>query len=85
MISLGTLNLLGIAEPIGVDTIIWFTFVAIVIVIILALLWYAIGYAESKCPMGMAWNLVRVIFVLLCVFLAITILLSLIGHPIVRV
>lgn len=69
---------------IGIDAIVWFVFVAIVIVAILALLWFAIDYAEKKMPMPMAWNIVRLIFVLLCVFLLIAVLLSLIGHPIVR-
>ncbi len=69
---------------IGIETIVWFVFVAIVIIAILAVLWYAIGYAESKLPMPMAWNIVRVVFVLLVLFLLISVLLGLIGHPIVR-
>jgi len=70
---------------IGIEDIVLFVFIAIVIVAILALLWYAIGYAESKMPMPMAWNIVRVVFVLLVVFLLIAVLLGLIGHPIIRV
>lgn len=69
---------------IGIDTIVWFVFCAIVTVAILALLWYAIGYAESKMPMPMAWNIVRVVFVLLVIFLLIAVLLGMIGHPIIR-
>ncbi len=69
---------------IGIETIVWFVFVAIVVVAILALCWFAIGYAESHLPMPMAWNIVRVVFVLLCVFLLIAVLLGLIGHPLVR-
>ncbi len=69
---------------IGIETIVWFVFVAIVVVGILALLWFAIGFAESKLPMPMAWNIVRVVFVLLVVFLLIAVLLGLIGHPLVR-
>lgn len=69
---------------IGIESIVWFVFVAIVIIAILALLWFGIGYAESKLPMPMAWNIVRLVFVLLCVFLLIAVLLSMIGHPIVR-
>ena len=69
---------------IGIETIVWFVFVAIVVVSILALLWYAINYAESKMPMPMAWNIVRVVFVLMCVFLLICVLLALIGKPIIR-
>jgi uncharacterized membrane protein YtjA (UPF0391 family) len=69
---------------VGIDSIVWFVFVAIVIVAILALLWYAIGYAESAMPMPVAWKVVRVVFVLLVIFLLISILLGLIGHPIVR-
>ncbi len=69
---------------IGLDTIVWFVFVAIIVVTILALLWYGIGYAESKLPMPMAWNIVRVAFVLLCLFLAIAVLLGLLGRPLVR-
>lgn len=70
---------------VGIETIVWFVFVAIIIVAILALLWYAIGYAESKMPMPMAWNIVRVVFVLLVIFLLIAVLLGLIGHPLVRI
>lgn len=69
---------------VGIDTIVWFVFGAIVIVAVLALLWFAIGYAESKMPMPMAWNIVRLVFVLMCVFLLIAILLGLIGYPIIR-
>ena len=32
-------------------------FVAIILVGVLALLWYAIVYAEKKLPMPMAWNI----------------------------
>lgn len=69
---------------VGIDAIVWFVFVAIVVVAILALLWWAIGYAESKLPMPLAWNIVRVVFVLLVVFLLVAVLMSMIGHPIVR-
>lgn len=69
---------------IGIDQIVWFVFAAIVVVAILALLWFAIGYAEAKVPMPMAWNVVRVVFVLLVVFMLIAVLLAMIGHPIVR-
>ena len=69
---------------VGIDTIVWFVFIAIVVVAILALLWWVIGYCETKMPMPMAWNIVRVAFVVLVVFLLIAILLGLIGHPIVR-
>ena len=51
---------------------------------VLALLWWLIGYCEANLPMPLAWKIVRVVFVVLCVFLLIAILLSLIGHPIVR-
>jgi hypothetical protein len=71
-------------EPVSITTIVWFVFVAIITVGILALLWYAIGYAESKLPMPMAWNIVRVVFVLLVIFLLISVLLGMLGHPIVR-
>lgn len=69
---------------IGIDQIVWFVFAAIIVVAILALLWFAIGYAEAKVPMPMAWNVVRVVFVLLVVFMLIAVLLAMIGHPIVR-
>ena len=68
---------------VGIDSIVWFVFVAIILVAVLGLLWFAIGYAESKMPMPMAWNIVRLVFVLLVVFLLISILLSMIGHPII--
>jgi hypothetical protein len=70
---------------VGIDTIICFVFVAIIVIGILALLWWLIGYCEQKLPMPMAWNIVRVVFVVLCVFLLIAILLGLLGHPVVRV
>ncbi len=72
--------------PIDITTIVYFVFGAIIVVAILALLWFAIGYCERKFPDAppMAWTIVRVVFVLLCVFLLISILLSLLGHPIVR-
>lgn len=69
---------------IGIEQIVWFVFAAIIIVAVLALLWYAIGYAEVKLPMPMAWNIVRVVFVILVIFLGISLLLGLLGHPIVR-
>ncbi len=69
---------------VGIDQIVWFVFAAIIGVAILALLWYAIGYAEQKLPMPMAWNIVRVVFVLMVIFLLISVLLGLLGHPIVR-
>ncbi len=73
-----------LAQSIGIEQIVLFVFVAIVVVAILALLWYAIGYAESRLPMPMAWNIVRLVFVLLVVFLLISVLLGLLGHPIIR-
>lgn len=69
---------------IGIDTIVWFVFVSIIVIGILALLWWLIGYCEGKLPMPMAWNIVRVVFVVLCVFLLIGVLMGLLGHPIVR-
>lgn len=69
---------------VGIDQIVWFVFIAIVIIGILALLWWLIDYCDSKLPMPMAWNIVRVVFVVLIVFLLISILLSMLGHPIVR-
>lgn len=69
---------------VDISTVVWFVFAAIVVVAILGLLWFAIGYAESKMPMPMAWNIVRVVFVLLVVFLLISVLLGMLGHPIVR-
>jgi hypothetical protein len=69
---------------VGIDQIVWFVFVAIIVVAILAMLWWVIGYAESKMPMPVAWNAVRLVFVLLVVFLGISVLMALIGHPLVR-
>ncbi len=34
--------------------------------------------------MPMVWNIVRVVFVVLCVFLLIAVLLSLIGYPLMQ-
>jgi hypothetical protein len=69
---------------VAIETIVWFVFVAIVTIGILAILWWLIGFCESKLPMPMAWNVVRVVFVVMCVFLLIAMLLGLLGHPIVR-
>ena len=70
---------------VSIEGLVWFVFVAIIVVAILGLLWYAIGYAESKFPqVPMAWNILRVVFVLLVVFFLICVLLAMIGHPIVR-
>ncbi len=68
---------------ISIETLVWFVFGAITAVAVLALLWYAIGYAEAALPMPMAWNIVRVVFVLLVIFLLISVLLSFFGHPII--
>lgn len=70
---------------IGIEDIVRFVFIAIGIAIILGLLWFAIGYGESKFPqLPLVWNGVRVAFVLLVVFLVICIILALIGKPLVR-
>lgn len=70
---------------IGVETIVYFVFGAIILVAVLALLWWLIWYCESKFPApAMAWTIVRVAFVVLVVFLLISILLGLLGHPVVR-
>lgn len=69
---------------VSIDTIVWFVFVAIVVIAVLALLWWLIGYCEAKLPMPLAWTIVRVVFVVMCVFLLISILLAMLGHPIVR-
>ncbi len=76
----------GAAPAIGIEDIVWWTFISIVVVGILSLLWFAIGYAESKVPTAppMAWNIVRLVFVLLCVFLLVCALMALIGKPLVR-
>jgi hypothetical protein len=70
---------------VDLSTIVWFVFVAIIVIGVLALLWWLIGYCESQLPMPMAWKIVRVVFVILCVFLLIAILMGLLGHPLVRV
>lgn len=69
---------------VGIETVVWFVFVAVVVVAVLAILWWVIGYGEAKMPMPMAWSIVRIVFVVLCAFLAVAVLLALIGHPIVR-
>lgn len=69
---------------VGIDTIIWFVFFAIIVVVIAGLLWWVIGYCESNFPMPLAWKCVRVGFVVLCAFAAITFLLHFTGHPVVR-
>ena len=69
---------------IGIDTIVWFVFVAIVAIAVLAILWWLIGYGEANLPMPMAWKIVRVAFVVMCAFLLIAVLLHLLGMPLVR-
>ncbi len=71
---------------ITIEQLVWFVFMAIVVGGIVALLWFAITYAESK--LGgppMFWNILKLIFVLLLIFLLINILLGLLGGtPIIR-
>ncbi len=70
---------------VSIETIVYFVFGAIIIVAILGLLWWLIGYYEAKFPsIPMAWSIVRGVFVFLVVFLLIAILLGVLGHPIVR-
>jgi hypothetical protein len=69
---------------VGIDTIVWFVFVAIIVIGVLAILWWLIGYCEMSFPLPLVWRVVRVIFVILVAFLAIAMLLSFIGHPLVR-
>ena len=69
---------------VGIDTIVWFVFTAIVVITVLLLDSVCAAMVESKLPMPMAWNIVRVVFVVLVVFLLIAILLGMLGHPIVR-
>lgn len=70
---------------IGIETIVYFVFGAIIVVAILALLWWVIGYCEKKFPEpAIAWTIVRVAFVVLVVFMLIAALLGLLGHPVVR-
>lgn len=73
---------------VGIGTVVWFVFVAIVVVGILAILWWLIGYCERKMaeagsPMPMVWAVVRVVFVVLCAFLAVSALMALLGYPLV--
>lgn len=68
---------------IGIETIVWFVFIAIMVIGVLAVLWWLIGYCEREFA-SPAWRFVRVIFVILCAFLAISVLLSLSGHPLVK-
>lgn len=69
---------------ITLTTLVWFVFFAIIAVVIVALLWYAINYAEAQFPAPVAWKIVRLIFVLLIIFFLICVLLGLLGHPIIR-
>jgi hypothetical protein len=68
---------------ITIESLVWFVFGAIILVAVVALLWFAINYAESNFPAPMAWKIVRVAFVLLLVFVLICILLGLLGHPLI--
>ena len=64
-----------------------FVFAALVGAGIIALLWFAITYAESKFGgPPMFWNVIKVVFVLLIVFILINFLLELMGAtPIIRI
>ena len=53
--------------------------------LVLGLLWWLIGYVESQgWGPPVFFKLVRVIFVILVVLLAISLLLGFAGHPIIR-
>ncbi len=69
---------------IGIDTLVWFVFVTIIAVVVVGILWWLIVYCEQNFPAPMLWKVVRVVFVILCAFFAISILLALMGHPVVR-
>ncbi len=71
---------------ITITDLVMFVFIAICVGIIVALLWFALTYAQSK--LGgppMFWNIVTLIFVLLLVFIGINLILELMGGtPMVR-
>lgn len=52
--------------------------------VVLGLLWWLIGYVESK-GIGppLAYTIIRIIFVILFVLLLISILLEFLGHPLI--
>ena len=68
---------------ITLDTLVRYTFFAVIATVVAALLWWAITYAEAQFPAPVAWKVVRLVFVLLCVFLCVAVLLSLLGRPVV--
>ena len=70
---------------IGIDTIVWFVFIAIILVLVIAILWWLLNYCETQFPAPLAWKVIRVIFVVICAFIAIAVLLGLLGHPIIKI
>ena len=69
---------------IGIDQIVYAVLFVLVVGAIAGLLWFLIGYAEANGVPGPFCRAARVIMVVLGVLLLIAILLSLIGHPVVR-
>jgi Na+/melibiose symporter-like transporter len=53
--------------------------------VVLGLLWFLIGYIEKQgWGPPLAFQVIRVIFVILVVVLLISLLMALIGHPLIR-
>jgi hypothetical protein len=69
---------------IGIEDIVRVVLFILVVGAIAGLLWFLIGYAERNGVPAPFCRVARVIMVVLGVLLLIGILLSLIGHPVVR-
>lgn len=70
---------------IGIDTLVTVIVYLLIGGLILGLLWWLITYVEAQ-GIGppILFKIIRVVFVILVVLVLISVLMSLIGHPLVR-
>lgn len=70
---------------IGLDTLVYLVILLIVGALVIGLCWWLILYVESQ-GLGppVLFKIVRVVFVILVVLFLISVLLGMVGHPVVR-
>ncbi len=70
---------------IGFDTIVYVVITMLLGGMVLGLLWWLIGYCERKFPsVPRAFDVIRIVFVIMVVLLLISLLMHLMGYPLVR-
>ena len=70
---------------IGIETLVYAVVFMLIGALIVGLLWFLINYVESQ-GLGppLVFKIIRVVFIVLIVLVLISILLGLIGHPVIR-